>query len=125
MASSPKEVAANLGKALSSGDLEGVLSLYEDDAVFVAPGEPWSNPVRGKGAMRETTSQFLAMDPTLTVEVTKIIEVDEIALVTGDWSLKGKGPDGDISMSGTYTDVMRRQADGTWLYVIDNPDGVA
>ncbi len=124
-AKSPKEVGQQLAEALSSGDSKGVLSLYEDDAVFIPPGEPASSPVRGKGAFSEVLGQFLAMDPTLTIETSKVIEVGEIALVTGDWTLKGNGPDGDVNMSGTFSDVMRRQADGTWLYVIDNPDGVA
>jgi ketosteroid isomerase-like protein len=65
------------------------------------------------------------MNPTLTIEPNKVIESGDIALVTGDWSLTGKGSDGDVKMSGTYADVMRRQADGSWLFAIDNPDGVA
>ena len=123
-ANSPAEVDVLVAKALSSGDLEAGISLYEADAVFIPPGQPASEPVRGKGAIREVASQFLALDPTLTIEPKKVIESGDIALVTGDWTLTGKGPDGDVRMSGTYTDVMRRQADGTWLFVIDNPDGV-
>jgi ketosteroid isomerase-like protein len=35
------------------------------------------------------------------------------------------GPDGErILQDGTATDVMRRQSDGTWRYVIDNPGGI-
>jgi uncharacterized protein (TIGR02246 family) len=124
-ANSPEELDLLVAKAISSGDLEAALSLYEADAVFIPPGQPSTDPVRGRDALREVMSQFLAMKPTLTIEPKKVIESGDIALVTGDWTLTGKGPDGDISMSGTYTDVMHRQADGTWLFVIDNPDGVA
>jgi uncharacterized protein (TIGR02246 family) len=124
-ANSPKEVDLLLAKAISSGDLDGMLSLYEPDALFIPPGAPASNPVRGKEALREVGAQFIAMNPTLTIEPNKVIESGDIALVTGDWSLTGKGPDGDVKMSGTCADVMRRQADGSWLFAIDNPDGVA
>jgi uncharacterized protein (TIGR02246 family) len=124
-ANSPKEVDLLLAKAISSGDLDGMLSLYERDAVFIPPGAPVSNPTRGTEALREVGSQFIAMNPTLTIEPNKVIESDDIALVTGDWTLTGKGPDGEVQMSGTYADVMRRQPDGSWLFVIDNPDGVA
>ena len=121
---SPQETAQALAKALSAGDADGVLSQYEEDAAFIPPGAPASNPVRGQAALRDTMGQFLALNPTLTIETDKVIEVEEIALVTGSWSLTGSGPDGDVNMSGRYVDVMRRQSDGTWLYVIDNPDGV-
>ncbi len=34
-------------------------------------------------------------------------------------------PDGEqLRQAGTATDAMRRQADGTWRYVIDNPAGI-
>ncbi len=37
----------------------------------------------------------------------------------------GVGPDGELfRQAGTATDVMRRQDDGTWRYVIDNPAGI-
>jgi uncharacterized protein (TIGR02246 family) len=124
-ANSPEEVDTLVAKALSSRDIEGVMALYEDDAVFIPPGEPVSNALRGKAAIREGMPQFFAMNPTLDLQATKVVEVGDVALVTGDWTLKGTGPEGDVSLSGTYVDVMRRQPDGTWLFVIDNPDGVA
>ena len=31
------------------------------------------------------------------------------------------GPDGQLDLAGTYSDVVRRQSDGSWLYVIDRP----
>ncbi len=123
-AKSPAEVQVLIEKAISSGDLEAVLSLYEAGAALIPSGQSWTDPVRGEGALREVASQFLAMKPRITTEPTKVIESGDIALVIGDWTLNAKGPDGDISMSGTYTDVMRRQTDGSWLFVIDNLDGV-
>jgi ketosteroid isomerase-like protein len=79
----------------------------------------------GRKCFAQVASEFLALNPTLTTESKKVIEAGDIALVTGDWTLTGKGPDGDVRLSGTFTDVMHRQSDGTWLFVIDNPDGVA
>jgi ketosteroid isomerase-like protein len=124
-ASSPGELDLLIAKAISSGDADAAMSLYEDDAAFIPPGASASEPVRGKDALRQVLSEFLTLSPTLTTEPKKVIEVGDIALVTGDWTLTGKGPDGDVRMSGTFADVMRRQPDGTWLFVLDNPDGVA
>jgi ketosteroid isomerase-like protein len=71
-------------------------------------------------------SQFTSMkEPELKLTPRKVLQAGDVALVVSDWTFSGKGPDGILSVSGTSTDVMRRQADGTWRYLIDNPDGVA
>jgi uncharacterized protein (TIGR02246 family) len=124
-AGSPAELEELLATTLSSGDAEAVLRLYEADAVFIPPGQPATEPVRGTVALRAVMSQFTSMAPALKIIPTKVLQSGDIALVTSDWTFAGKGPEGALTMSGTSTDVMRRQADGTWLYVIDNPDGVA
>ena len=42
----------------------------------------------------------------------------------GVWSFDGTGPDGEpVHLSSKNADVLRRQADGTWHFVIDNPWG--
>jgi ketosteroid isomerase-like protein len=100
------------------------MGLYDDRTVFIPPGAPHDQGVRGLDALRETISGFIAMKPTLTLTGNKTIESGDVALVTGDWNLTGTGPDGEIKMSGTYADIMRRLPDGSWIYAIDNPDGV-
>ena len=67
---------------------------------------------------------FLAVKPTLTLEKSRIVQSDDVALSAVQWSLKGSGPDGSpVEVRGTATDVLRKQADGTWLFAIDNPWG--
>jgi ketosteroid isomerase-like protein len=45
-------------------------------------------------------------------------------LTQAKWSVIGTDPDGKpVTMSGRSADVVRRQADGTWKFVIDNPRG--
>ena len=46
-------------------------------------------------------------------------------MTTSKWVLEGTGPDGKpIKMEGQSAEVARRQPDGTWLFVIDNPFGL-
>ena len=64
------------------------------------------------------------MNGKLDLEVTRVLEVDDLALVIGVWSFDGTGPDGEpVHLEARNADVLRRQANGTWRFVIDNPWG--
>jgi ketosteroid isomerase-like protein len=64
------------------------------------------------------------MSPELTVTAEKTLLSGDTALVIGNWTLKAHDADGnDIDARGRYADVVRRQPDGRWLFVIDNPNG--
>ncbi len=66
------------------------------------------------------------MNGKLDLDVTRVLEVDDLALVVGVWSFDGTGPDGEpVHLEASNADVLRRQEDGTWRFVIDNPWGTA
>ena len=45
----------------------------------------------------------------------------DLAYLSNTWWLTGTGPDGKpLTMGATTAEVVRRQADSTWRYVIDN-----
>ena len=46
----------------------------------------------------------------------------DLALIHTPWTMHM--PNGSSS-EGATAEVVRRQADGTWKYIIDNPDGTA
>jgi ketosteroid isomerase-like protein len=67
---------------------------------------------------------FISMRGELDLEVTRVLEVDGLALVIGVWSFNGTGPDGaPVRLEARNADVLRGQTDGTWRSVIDNPWG--
>ena len=107
---------------INSGDLDGLMSLYESDAAFA--GEPGSLAHRAPG-VSEALNGFISMNGKLDLEVTRVLEVDDLALVVGVWSFNGTSPDGEpVRLAARNADVLRRQSDGTWRFVIDNPWGV-
>lgn len=118
----PSEMAATWEKAFNSGDVEQVMELYESDAVLVPePGQT----VKGTAAIREALLGFLALKLPIHLESKRVLEHGDVALLSGTWSMKGNGPDGSaIDMGGNTTEVIRRQPDGTWRYVIDDPFSV-
>ena len=82
--------------------------------------------VHGTDAIRESLNNFFAMKPTLTLVKTETILAGDIGTNYGTWTLTGTGPDGEpVSKEGVAIDVIRRQSDGSWKMVIDNPWGPA
>ena len=118
----PEELDVLFAQAINAGDLEAVIKLYEPTAsLMMQPGQV----VSGTKAVREALSGFLAMKPRMTLEARTLAEAGGIALTTSKWVLEGTGPDGTpMKMEGQSAEVARRQPDGTWLFVIDNPHGL-
>ncbi len=107
--------------AVAAGDIESVLATFEPNGVLV--GQP-GMIAKGTPALREAFKQFMAINPKITVTNHDVIQADDIALHSSTWTMSGKTPDGfPIEQSGFSVVVLRKQADGKWLMVIDNPFG--
>ena len=119
----PEQVLESIVTGINSGDLETLMPLYESEAALAA--EPGSL-AHGASGVREALTGFISMKGKLDLEVTRVLEVDDLALVVGVWSFAGTGPDGEpVRLAASNADVLRRQTDGTWRFVIDNPWGTA
>jgi uncharacterized protein (TIGR02246 family) len=120
-ASTPEEIHNLWTKAFNAGDLDNLVNLYETKALLMPqPGQT----VSGHAAIREALEGLLALKPKFNLQFQKALESGDLALLFSRWTLTGTGPDGtELSLSGQTSDVVRRQADGSWLFVIDNPFG--
>lgn len=120
-ARTPQEIHELFNQYFAAKDAEALMSLYEPDAVFMPqPGLT----VSGKTAIREALDAFLALDATFEMRTATVIQAGDIALLAADWTLKGSDPSGGpVELAGHTAEVVRRQPDGTWLMLIDNPYG--
>jgi uncharacterized protein (TIGR02246 family) len=117
----PEQVLESIVAGINAGDLESLMPLYESDAAFVPQPGVLAQGAPGVG---EALNGFISMNGKLDLEVTRVLEVDDLALVVGVWSFDGTGPDGEqVRLAAKNADVLRRQSDGTWRFVIDNPWG--
>lgn len=120
---SPKEAAQAFFKAFNTNDIDAVLEHYEADGAFVQQD---GTLVKGVDAIRRELSGFFQMKPRLTLNADRILENGDIAVRMQSWTMHGTGPDGSpVEMQGSGFDVVRRQSDGSWKMVLDNPWGAA
>ena len=119
-ARTPQESSALFTDAVNRGDIDALIALYEPDAVSQPPTP--DPPVSTNPARRVLFEGLLGLNPKVDLQVIRTLEGRDIAQVCGSWTLEGAAPDGSpIEMSGFYADVLRRQPDGSWLFVLDNP----
>lgn len=119
---SPAELQGMFQDAANRSDLEGLVGLFEPEPAFATPSGTANS---GREALRSHLCELLAMRPRFErVTTTKVFEASGIALICSDWAATATDPAGRaISMTGRGTEVARRQEDGSWLLVIDNPWG--
>ncbi len=107
--------------SVRSGDLDGILETYTEDAVVVFdPGVP----VYDRAAQRAAFEGFIAVSPVFEFDGHETVASGDHALHINPWAMKGRTPDGQVlEAGGLSVVVLERQADASWLMAIDNPHG--
>ncbi len=106
----PEDLTRLFVERANARDAAGIAALYEPQAVMAYP--PGQQTV-GRGAIRELWEKVLANAPHFEPEPPLP------TLVSGDIALTSTvAKDG----TGFRAQVVRRQPDGTWLRVIDQPE---
>lgn len=102
--------------AFNNRSLSELLSLYEDDAVLLADGA--SPPRRGRQDIGEALAELIQLPGRMISRNNFCVQQGELALLRADWRvIDGQGQ--TVAAAGT-AEIIRRQPDGRWLYVIDH-----
>ncbi len=118
---SPLDVITQLVNAMNGRDVESAVALFEPGAAFVLkPGVV----ITGISGIRQALEGFMALKPTLTIEAQQFVQAGDVAQYCARWSLKGVDPTGiAVQLGGRSSSILRRQSDGRWLFLVDNPWG--
>lgn len=117
----PEDMNAAFAAAYNSGDIEQLLALYEPNAIL-AP-QPGLRAV-GLEAIREALLGLLDLGGTMRSENLYCLRSGDIALLQGSWTLSTVDRDGEpVELASRTAEVVRRQPDGSWLYVADHAFG--
>jgi len=102
--------------ASENGDLQTVLSLMDDDVLFLVPGkEPF-----GKEEFAATSKQMANVRMKGTSEIKEIEIVKDWAWMRTSLKVRATMPDGKtVVRSGSTLTILRRNAGGKWLVLRD------
>ncbi|MFG3254964.1 YybH family protein [Streptomyces sp. NPDC048172] len=107
-ATCPEDLSRFVLERLNTGDVDGLVALYEPEAVLALPD---GQVATGSGEIRQAYEQIVAARPVFSPgEQQPTLRTDDLALTST------RLPGG-----GTTVEVARRQPDGTWLWVLDHP----
>lgn len=110
---SPEEICELFRKYMAGGDLEALLSIYDDEAAFLSE----SGEVKtGKQGLRDALAPLATAKTIFSFDIRQVIQAGDIALMHTDWQVSSPQP-----MSVHAIEVARRQPDGTWRWLIGDP----
>lgn len=115
-------VVHTMTNAFHQADIETVMSSYESNvAIMFEPGTAISDLEQIQAIFK----QWFTMKPQFTYpNGHQVFVAGDIAMHIAPWDMSATGPEGsEIKQSGLSIAVLRKQENGKWLMVLDNPHG--
>ncbi len=117
----PEDMITRVAQALGSNDLDSLMQLYEPSAVLVRPD---GTEAQGVDQIRAEYAGYIDKVVSMEAKVLWVHIAGEIATVRGKFSITFARKDGTtITRGGEPIEVLRRQEDDSWLYLIDHGSG--
>jgi ketosteroid isomerase-like protein len=113
------ELHRRVERGVHDRDIDGLVALYEPDAVMFREGGTLAT---GLDEIREVWAGVVEFGGEMSLDTHYAVETGDMALLCNTWSFRIGGA---VVATGTTAETARRQSDGSWLYVIDNPYGSA
>ena len=107
--------------AFHNKNIEAVMSFYEPEALVIfEPEMPIKDPVE----LRAMFTNAFVINPIFTYSGHDIFVYGDMATHIAPWTMNGQAPDGTkITQTGLSVAILRKQENGEWLIIFDNPHG--
>ena len=107
--------------AFQNKNIAQVMTCYEPNAVVIFEPE---SPTTGFKILEDMFQKMSSINPKFTYSGHEVFIAGNIATHIAPWKMTGKTPEGvEIKQSGLSIAVLRKQKNGEWLMVLDNPHG--
>lgn len=119
----PDDLSRILVQALETGDIETSVALYEPSAVLFSKS---GRTMTGLDEIRKNNAALIALKPKFNIAFIKFTLSGDGSLATNRMkaTLSWKDAEGKaVEASVDTLEVARKQEDGSWRYIIDDPYG--
>lgn len=117
----PHVMNKTFARAFNSRNISNLIALYEPGAMLRIDAS--DRTLTGRDQIATELSALLQVTGTMISNNNFCIEQGGLALLRADWRLVAD--DGSVVVSGNSAEIVRRQPDGSWLYVIDHAMGAS
>ena len=109
----PTQLHELFAEYFADRDIEGLGTLFHEDAVLVLDAE--GNLAKGRRAILEALKTYMDSEVNIVMNNASIHINGDLALIRATWEIPGV-------QKGNAIEVMQ-YTDGGWVYIIDSPNG--
>lgn len=101
------------------GDLKGALSCFDPEGVYI---ERNGQEIKGLANIEKALQSICSWKPDIQGIRQRVTIVGDLAMWVDKYLVKAKMSNGDpMEMEGVTACIMKRNIDGIWLWLVDNP----
>ena len=116
---SPEGAVKHFRNCILIGDLNGALNCFHPDATYI---ERDGQEVKSLENIKNALAGICAWRPQIEGVKNKVTIVGDLAIWIDKYAVKAKAANGDpLEMEGTTACILKRDSNGNWLWLIDNP----
>lgn len=117
----PEKMNEAFAQAFNSRRTENLLALYEPSGILLT--DAGGRQYQGAAEIAPPLQELLKVPGTMVSCNRFCVVHGDLALLRADWTLIND--DGATVAEGSSAELVRRQTDGRWLYVIDHAAGAS
>ncbi|WP_316820250.1 hypothetical protein [Pedobacter gandavensis] len=108
---------------LKNRDLKGAMSCFDPQGLYI---DSDGTEIRGQSQIEAAIAQLCALSPEIKGGQAHVSTIGDLSLWMDEWGMTAAMPNGHVIKSTGHTAcLMKRNEQGLWLWLVDNPFGSA